>query len=68
VESFFQPPALIALDEYGLPLQLAQKLFPNLPGTAGLDGVLERLKSLEPTTLALTAFERALVAEAKRFA
>lgn len=67
-EGAFAPAPLAALDEYGLPLQVARKLRAELlPAGAddSLDAVLERLRGLPEPSLALTPFERELLREAQ---
>lgn len=60
-ESLFLPGALSALDEYGLPLQLAVKLKDELAPHYELDSILDRLKQLRLPTANLTDFEMKLV-------
>jgi hypothetical protein len=57
VEHFFMDPALVALDEYGVPLQLARKLRHYLAPNGNLDDVLARLKRLDVATSRLHPFE-----------
>jgi hypothetical protein len=67
-ESGFLPNPLAALDEYGLPLEVARKLSDALvPRNAddGLDAVLARLRSLSLDQPALEDFEIELLREAK---
>ncbi|MGI4748213.1 MAG: DEAD/DEAH box helicase [Janthinobacterium lividum] len=61
VENLMLPPALAALDEYGLPLQLVTRLERFLPGNSDLDAVLASLKRLDRSRLGLGAFENALL-------
>ena len=63
VESLMLPPALAALDEYGLPLQLVARLERFLPGGGDLDAVLATLRRLDLGQLGLSAFERNLLEE-----
>jgi hypothetical protein len=56
VEGLFLEMPLVALDEYGLPPELATKLRAQLRPDGDLDGVLERLATLKPPTT-LTPFE-----------
>lgn len=67
LEGFFLPAPLAALDEYGLPPEIASHLAEQLvPSTAegGLDETLDRLRSL--SLGALGGFERVLLQEAKQ--
>ena len=65
VEHFFLDPALVALDEYGVPLELARKLQRVLRPDGNLDEVLRRLKSLNLNQLQLSPFEARLVRDAQ---
>jgi hypothetical protein len=49
------PPALAALDEYGLPLQLVARLEPLLPASSDLDSVLSALRTLDNSTASTKA-------------
>jgi DEAD/DEAH box helicase len=67
-EGGFLPVPLAALDEYGLPLEVARKLSGSLlPRGAddSLDAVLERLRVTSDHMPQLTTFERELLREAK---
>jgi hypothetical protein len=66
VEGLFLESPLVALDEYGVPPELAEKLRYRLKPDGDLDGVLSRLKELDATELGLNAFEAELVAYAQR--
>lgn len=63
VENLMLPPALAALDEYGLPLQLATQLEPFLPSSSDLDAVLAVLRRLDAGQLRLSGFEAELLKE-----
>jgi hypothetical protein len=67
LENYFQPPGIAALDEYGVPLQLAQRLSSRLGKPASLDEALIALRELDIASVELTAFERDLLIDAKRF-
>lgn len=67
VENMFLDPALVALDEYGIPIQLARKLESLLQPQGDLDGVLRRIKNLNLSALVLTPFERDILEDAQRF-
>lgn len=62
-ENLFLPGALSALDEYGLPLQVAVKLRNPLAPHYELDSILGRLRTLDPDHPDLLPFERALLAK-----
>ena len=65
IENRFLPAPLIALEEYGIPLEVARKLQARLAPMDSLDAVLERLRSLVVDQLALSPFERRLVRDAQ---
>ena len=65
-ENLFMPSALFALDEYGVPVQTAQRLAPMLLPAASLDVVLERLVNLDLSEVALSSFEIELLEEIRR--
>jgi hypothetical protein len=54
VENLMLPPALAALDEYGLPLQIVARIEPFLPAGSDLDAVLAALRALDIDRLART--------------
>jgi hypothetical protein len=66
LESDFIDPALGALDEYGIPTQLALKIETKLRPFDGLDQVLDRLRRISVTDLRLSEFEAELVADSVR--
>ena len=61
VENLFLDPTLLALEEYGMPLQVAEKIEQQLRPDGDLDGVLERVRSLDVNSLDLDEFECELV-------
>jgi hypothetical protein len=68
VESYFLDPALVALDEYGVPLQLARRLGTVLGAHGDLDQVLSALRNLRVEQLrGISNFERDLLTEAQRY-
>ncbi len=67
VESLFREPTLIALDEYGIPFQLALKLAPKLQPLDDLDQVLVRLRGLSLDDLGLLPFEREVLEDANQY-
>jgi hypothetical protein len=68
VENLFEDPSLIALDEYGVPFQLAKKLRTYLATDGDLDEALRRLRKLDLTKLQLDIFEHDILLDAKRYA
>ena len=66
VENLFTSSGLVALDEYGIPLQIAEQLGPFLGNHDTVDEAISGLRSLRVERVqALTSFERKLVADAK---
>jgi len=65
VENLFLPNPLIALDEYGIPPELARKLRHDLQADGDLDLVLERLAAIDPGRGDLSEFEVELLTEAQ---
>ena len=62
VEHLFQNPILMALDEYGLPVQLGKKLSASLQTDAGdLDVALAQLALIPIGELGLSRFEREML-------
>lgn len=66
VESLFTDSALVALDEYGLPLPLAEKLENMLNSKGSLDTALHNLSILNSEKLDLTAFEKRILEDVKK--
>lgn len=66
VESLFTDSALVALDEYGLPLPLAEKLENILNSKGSLDTALHNLSILNSEKLDLTAFEKRILEDVKK--
>jgi hypothetical protein len=64
VESLFRPPVITALDEYGIPIQLGEKIQSHLKSKADLDVALANLKKLDVSKLHLTPFEKELLTDA----
>jgi len=62
-EHLFSHPVYVALDEYGLPMQIAKKLHRYIirGNDNDIDVVLGRLKRLDPSRLGLSSFERKFV-------
>lgn len=66
LESLFRSPFHVALEEFGIPLQVSDKLEPALRGVTTIDEVLLRLKRLDIGRWNLDAFERELVVDCQR--
>ncbi|MDA1055218.1 MAG: helicase, partial [Planctomycetota bacterium] len=65
VECLFRNPVVAALDEYGIPLQVAEKLQRFLGSTDNLDAALDGLRHLDVDRVSLSAFEYDVVSDAK---
>lgn len=63
VENLMLPPALAALDEYGLPLQLVARLERFVPDHSNLDAVIATLRRLDAIRLGFNRFETELLKE-----
>lgn len=67
VENWFVDSALMALDEYGIPIQVAQKIQSLLRPEGDLDAVLRRVKELRVDDLPLSTFEKSLLVNAMAY-
>lgn len=67
-ESLFVAPEIAAMDEYGIPFDLARRLTRFLHGGGSLDRTLERLRALDADALNLGAFEKRLLKDAQKHA
>jgi hypothetical protein len=65
VEGLFLETPLVALDEYGIPPELAAKIRGHLRPDGDLDRVLARLARLDAEQLNVTPFERELIVYAQ---
>jgi hypothetical protein len=65
VESRFVDPSLVALEEYGIPLEIALKLRRYLQPLANLDEVLGKLGSISLEKTNLSEFEKSVVRDAQ---
>jgi hypothetical protein len=62
LESLFMNPVVIALEEYGVPIQIASRLVPMLGDPKTLDDALASLSRRRPSDFSgLTTFERVLI-------
>lgn len=57
VEHWFYDPTLVALEEYGLPIQISERLEDEIRPEGNLDEVIGRLRSLNAVSLRLAPFE-----------
>ncbi|MEK6985192.1 MAG: DEAD/DEAH box helicase [Candidatus Thermoplasmatota archaeon] len=60
-ESFFLPPGIFALDEYGVPVQLAERLVPYLSGGENVDDVLNQLRTMNVDAMKLHPAEKEML-------
>jgi len=67
VECLFRNPVVAALDEYGIPMQVAERIQPILGTTSDLDVAVQNLKRIDLKLLSLDAFERELLEDAKQY-
>jgi len=67
VECFFRNPVVAALDEYGIPLQVAERIQSVLGTTDDLDLALQNLKEANLAGLKLDEFERELLEDARQY-
>jgi hypothetical protein len=65
IENWFVDPAIMALDEYGVPVQVGQRIQGVLDPQGDLDTALKRLHTLDLRPLPLSAFERELLKDAQ---
>ena len=63
LENLFRPPFQVALEEFGVPLQVSDKLSHTLRGMDSIDEALEAVKALRVDSLDLDRFEQELVKE-----
>jgi len=66
VECLFRNHVIAALDEYGVPLQVAEKIKNALGTTDDLDLALKRLKVMNLNGIAFTPFERDVLEDAQK--
>lgn len=67
VENLFLDPAIFALDEYGIPLELAKKLQDKLNPKGDFDKALSVLKQIQIEDMKLSNFEIELIKDAQTF-
>lgn len=66
IENFFADPELVALEEYGIPLEVGKKLRSALMPYENLDQALDHLKRLRIEKTTLSEFERTLVRDTQQ--
>jgi hypothetical protein len=67
VENRFLDSTIIALDEYGIPIEVSLKIARYLRPEGDLDAVLERLRRIEVERTPLTNFEKSLVRDTQEY-
>lgn len=67
VENLFLDPTLLALEEYGVPLQVSRKIEHVLAPDGDLDGVLSRVRTLDIAGLDLDEFESRLLNDTQQY-
>jgi hypothetical protein len=65
IENWFLDPAIMALDEYGIPVQVGQRLQQVLKPEGNLDTAIKQFQELNLDGLKLTPFERDLLNDAR---
>lgn len=66
LESLFRAPVIAALDEYGIPYQVGERIQSLLRTKDDLDVALDVIKSMDVLTLNLGPFEKEILLDAKR--
>ena len=66
VEQLFRNPALIALEEYGLPLQIGEKIAAAVSLSDDLDTAIGRVKTVSPHQCHLSPFEASMLLDMQR--
>ncbi|HET9184126.1 MAG TPA: DEAD/DEAH box helicase [Candidatus Angelobacter sp.] len=61
VQNLFLPPFVADLDEYGIPLELARKLAPQLAGSESLDELFQKVRQMDLRKTDLERFERQII-------
>lgn len=67
VESLFRPRTLMVLEEYGIPLQIAETLHRAIDLDVSLDEALSKIRSLDFDSIPLLHFERQLLDDARQY-
>lgn len=65
VENFFLDAGVVALDEYGVPLEIGRKLMSILAADSDLDRTLERFSRLNVDDLTVSPFEKSILKNAQ---
>ena len=67
VECYFIAPYVVPLDEYGLPVQISQKIGSVIPISPNIDEALSQLSSFVPSPRRFSNIERDFVNEFKKY-
>jgi hypothetical protein len=67
LENLFRGPYQVALEEYGLPMQVSERFSVLLNAAADFDDALERLKAAHPEDALVHPFERELFRDAAEY-
>jgi hypothetical protein len=67
VECLFRSPVIAALEEYGIPIQVTERLIGSLGSSKDLDMALARLRQLDIRKFMLTEFETNVVEDAQKY-
>jgi hypothetical protein len=66
IENLFSSPAVAALDEYGIPTQIGNRLVDDLEAEDDLDDVLAELRDYHPAPDLFDEFEQEMIGDAQR--
>jgi hypothetical protein len=61
LENLFRKPFQVALEEFGIPLQLSDKIAPIMMGLDSIDNALEMIRKLPMDKFELDDFEQELL-------
>lgn len=67
VESLFLNPAIVAIDEFGIPIEVGRKLAAAFSSDRDLDAAIAVLNNLDLQSTQLSEFERSLVEDAREY-
>lgn len=66
VECHFGAPEVVAMDEFGIPVQVGKKILPHVQSDGDLDLVISKLRLLDVESLTLEPFEQLILKDAVR--
>ena len=67
VECYFMSPYVIPMDEYGLPIQISNKIGDIMEISSNMDEALEQLRSFIPSQNCFSSIEREFIEEFKLY-